>query len=371
VSAKTREEVREKYLALHQAARRGSVAPKVPSLETYLAGWLADVVEPSLAPKTVANYQLFCRYYIVPLIGTKRLDKLNVRDVKLWLNHVRTRCQCCAQGKDAARKTPRCCAIGQCCQQRASDWTSHQALRVLRSALSEAVRDELVGRNVASMVRANTPRSNGRSFWSVEDARRFLESSNRDRDPLHAAYVLMLALGLRRGELLGLMWSAIDLVAGEARILRQLQRVNGQLVLRQTKTKSSDSPLPLPALCTDALRAQQAETERRRAAAGDAWHDTGLVFTTRYGLPYEPRNFYRQFRIRAAKAGVPVVSVHSTRRTCASLLVELDIHPRVAMQILRHSQIAVTMDIYSQVTSASTRAALARLGSWLDFEHPE
>ena len=88
-------------------------------------------------------------------------------------------------------------------------------------------------------------------------------------------------------------------------------------------------------------------------------------------LPYEPRNFYRQFRIRAAKAGAPVVSVHSTRRTCASLLVELDVHPRVAMQILRHSQIAVTMDIYSQVTSACTRAALARLGSWLDFEHSD
>ena len=62
---------------------------------------------------------------------------------------------------------------------------------------------------------------------------------------------------------------------------------------------------------------------------------------------------------------MPIVSVHSTRRTCASLLVELDVHPRVAMQILRHSQIAVTMDIYSQVASASTREALSRLGGRL------
>ncbi len=369
VSAKTREEVRGKYLMLHQAARRGLVATKVPILETYLTAWLTDVVEPNLAPATAVNYRLFCRYYIVPMIGAKRLDKLTVRDVQLWLNRVRLTCQCCAQGKDAARKTPRCCAIGQCCTQHPSDWTSHQALRVLRTALSEAVRDELVSRNVASLVRASTPRTPHRTFWSVEDARRFLESSNRDRDPLHAAYVLMLALGLRRGELLGLMWSAVDLEVGEAQILRQLQRVNGRLVLRPTKTKSSESPLPLPALCIDALTAQHAEMERRLTAAGDAWHDTGLVFTTRHGLPYAPRNFYRQFRLRAAKAGVPVVSVHSTRRTCASLLVELDVHPRVAMQILRHSQIAVTMDIYSQVTSASTRAALARLGSWLDFEH--
>jgi integrase len=84
-------------------------------------------------------------------------------------------------------------------------------------------------------------------------------------------------------------------------------------------------------------------------------------------LPIDPRNFHRKFKERATAAGVPVVPVHSTRRTCASLLVELDVHPRVAMQILRHSQIAVTMDIYSQVASASTREALTRLGSRLDY----
>jgi integrase len=80
-----------------------------------------------------------------------------------------------------------------------------------------------------------------------------------------------------------------------------------------------------------------------------------------------PGTFHRKFKERASAAGVPVVSVHSTRRTCASLLVE-DVHPRVAMQILRHSQIALTMDIYSQVASASTREALFRLGPRLGSE---
>jgi integrase len=108
--------------------------------------------------------------------------------------------------------------------------------------------------------------------------------------------------------------------------------------------------------------------ERWRADAGDAWHDNDLVFSTRYGLPLDPRNFHRRFKVQARKAGVPVVPVHSTRRTCASLLVELDVHPRVAMQILRHSRISVTMDIYSQVSSASTRDALGRLGTSLAIE---
>jgi len=110
------------------------------------------------------------------------------------------------------------------------------------------------------------------------------------------------------------------------RFLAQLRA----LILRETKTFASDAVLPLPKLCIDALRAHQIETERRRALAGPAWHDTGLVITTRYGLPADPRNFHRKFKERAAKAGVPTVTVHSTRSTCASSLVELDVHPRVA-----------------------------------------
>lgn len=96
------------------------------------------------------------------------------------------------------------------------------------------------------------------------------------------------------------------------------------------------------------------------------WHESGLVLTTRLGTPYEPRNFHRAFVDRAQKAGVPVTPVRLTRKASASLLVALDVHPRVAMRILSHSQIAVTMDVYSQVASASTQEALRRLGEQLD-----
>lgn len=90
---------------------------------------------------------------------------------------------------------------------------------------------------------------------------------------------------------------------------------------------------------------------------------SGLVLTPKYGTPIDPRNFQRFFLARAAKAGVPVIPVHATRRPRASLLVALDVHPRVAMAILQHSKIAVTMDICSQVSSASTKEALESLGN--------
>ena len=110
------------------------------------------------------------------------------------------------------------------------------------------------------------------------------------------------------------------------------------------------------------MRRRREEQARADASAEEAWHDSGLVFTASHGTPVDPRNLHRLFKERAAAAGVPIIPVHSTRRTCASLLLELDVHPRVTMQILRHSQIAVTMDIYAQVAPASTRAALAQLG---------
>ncbi len=368
VSAKTREEAHRKLLLLQQATTRGPVVTRVPTLESYLAAWLDEVIRPSLAPSTASNYDLFSRLYIVPSLGSKRLDRVTVRDVQQWVNRLRVRCQCCAQGKDAARLMPICCSVGKCCRQIPKEWTVRQAWAVLRAALSQAERDEIVARNVAALVRMPLPRPQRPPAWSVDDARTFLESSQKESDPLHAGYVLMLVLGLRRGELLGLSWGDIDMETGELGVRWQLQRVNGQLTRRPTKTRSSDALLPLPQICIVALRSHKQLAASWRLAAGLAWQDTGLLLTTRSGLPLDPRNFHRRFKERAEAAGVPVVSVHSTRRTCASILVELDVHPRVAMQILRHSQIAVTMDIYSQVTSASTREALTKLGSRLSRE---
>jgi integrase len=173
-------------------------------------------------------------------------------------------------------------------------------------------------------------------------------------------------LGLRRGEVLGLTWDRINLNAGELYVDEQLQRVHHQLVRRQTKTESSDAPLPLPELCVTALKLRREEQDADRHRAGKNWIGTGLVFTTRHGTPIEPRNFNRSFDRRIIRAKVSKITVHGTRKTCGSLLAALDVHPRVAMQILRHSKIAVTMEIYTEVPSAATRDALRKLSQWLD-----
>jgi integrase len=368
VYGQTREIVHDKWISLHQQAKAGPVATRVPTVGSYLDAWWADVVRPNLAPLTSATYETLIRLYIKPGLGTKRLDRLAVRDVQTWLNGLATTCQCCAQGKDERRpaKEQRCCAAGRCCQSVPVTSTLGDARKVLRSALSHAQTEELVTRNVAALAKLPPTRRRKGKAWSTEEARRFLESARRDGDPLYAAYVLVLVCGLRKGEVLGLTRDDVDLDAAELVIGRQLQRVGRQLLHRETKTHASDATLPLPGICVTALRQRFADAEQARPAAGSAWHDTGLVFCTVFGTPVDPRNFNRSWDARCLKAGVRKITVHDARRTCGSLLADLDVHPRVAMTILRHARFSITMEIYTQVSPKSTREALKRLGESLD-----
>jgi integrase len=355
---------------LHEVASKGPVATSSPTLADYLTYWLREVVvPPNYAPLTCATYEIMTRLYIVPGLGGKRLDKLALRDVRSWLNGLRDTCQCCAHGKDARRPETlrRCCARipATCCRQVASERTLRDAWTILCSALTNAVTEELIPKNVAGLLHESKPRKHKIKPWTVEEARQFLESARQDRDPLYAAYVLILVLGLRKGEVIGLPWSAVDLDCAELDIGWQLQRVRGELLHRETKTEASDATLPLPGICGTALRMRLAEQADSRTAVGAAWVETGLVFTTRVGTPIEPRNFNRRFQARCAKAGVRLITVHQVRHPCATLLAALDVHPRVAMRILRHAQIDVTMNVYTEVSDAKTLRALKRLARQL------
>lgn len=369
IKAVTYEEAQQKWLKLRAKADAGPVASNVPKLEQFLDYWLREIVKPNLAPKTYEQYEMFSRLHTIPYLGNKRLDKLTARDVRQWLNRLQRTCQCCAQGKDAHRRESkrRCCAVGQCCRQVLSPRACRTARDTLRAALTHAVtEDELISRNPAVMVRLPSARPRKVKAWSVTEACQFLESARTDHDPLYAAYVLMLVLGLRIGEVLGLPWRNVSLDTNELDVSWQLQRTGHRLHHRRTKTLGSDATIPLPAICTTALKLQVEQQANWQIKAHEAWQDSGLVITTRHGTPFEPRNFLRSFTARSRKAGVRYIKPHGMRRTCASLLAALDVHPRVAMRILRHSKIAVTMEIYTEVPDEMTRDALRRLGEQLN-----
>jgi integrase len=368
VYGKTREEVHDKWIKLHQEAAQGPVTTTRSTVGAYLNYWLNEVVRPNLAPKTVDVYELFVRVYIGPGLGAKNLARLSSRDVQTWINKVAKICQCCAQGKDATRpeEKRKCCAVGKCCHQYLSPRTLKNIRDCLRAALNCAIDDELITRNVAHTVKLPAMRRKKGKRWTTEQARQFLASARADDDPLYAAYVLVVVEGMRRGEVLGLPYYAVDFEHQQLDIGYQLQRVGRQLLHRQTKTEASSTTLPFPAIVGTALQLRRTQRDRDKQAAAEVWQEHNFMFTTRYGTPIEPRNFNRSWEARIVKAGVPRITVHDGRRTCGSLLADLDVHPRVAMAILRHAQFAITMEIYTEVSNEATRAGLKKLGDSLE-----
>ncbi|WP_030988933.1 site-specific integrase [Streptomyces sp. NRRL S-1813] len=364
VYGKTREEVHDKWIKLHAEAKNGPVATRHRTVSAFLAYWLESIVKPNLAPLSYVSYEGCVRLYIAPHLGTKRLDKLTVRDVREWLTKLTITCQCCAQGKDAKRAPSRrrCCAAGECCEAYASRRVIQAARDALRAALTHAVTEEEIGKNVAALVKVPKPRRRRIKPWSAVEAGQFLADGVTREDPLLAAWVLVLCLGLRRGEVLGLTWKSIDFEAGELYVDHQIQRAGRQILHRETKTEDSDDFLPLPALCLKALRIRRAQQIGDRKASADLWQDSrGLVFTTKYGTPIEPGNLTRMFALRTRRAGLRVIPLRNTRHTCSSLLVALGVHPKVAQRILRHSQIAMTMEVYAEASEEEVRSALGKL----------
>jgi integrase len=320
------------------------IQPTAPSVAEYLAFWLEEVVEPSVQPVTFAYYERLVRLYISPALGTIPLDQLRTPDVQAWVDQLPTTCQCCAQGKDAARPgdRQRCCAADRCCGDYPGLRTVEAARNTLRTALNYARNTEhLVLRNVAGYAVVPSPPRRRSLAWSARDAVRFLASAHQDGDPFYAAYVLVLVNGLSRAEVLGLTWAGADLDEQELYVAWELRRIGRKLIHRRRghpKTPGAEWILPMPGICATALLQRCAEQAAARVQAGNRWRQTGLVVTTRWGTPVEPRNFNRSFDTRCAKAGVARIPVRDARRMCGPLLAALGTPQATAVQILGHAR---------------------------------
>ncbi|MFD0074041.1 tyrosine-type recombinase/integrase [Streptomyces sp. NPDC127166] len=301
-------------------------------LSEWLPYWLDNIVKPRRKKTTAAKYEVHIRLYLVPMIGTKRLESLSVADVRRFLVQV---------------------------EKKTSAATAKESHRVLRTALTAACREELVTRNVATLVEPPTVAARELSPWSLDKTLDFLSAARKD--PLYAAFVLAIALGFRRGEVVGLRWENVDLDKREIRVRTQRQRVGGEVYEDDPKGRRRKQTLPLPAICVAPLRWQRLKQAAAREHAGEKWTETGYVFTTRTGQPIEPRNLYRSFTRVAKNADLRVVRLHDARHGTATLLTAAGVPPRVVMEILGHSQIAVTMNVYTHVVQDTQREAVSHM----------
>jgi integrase len=363
---RTREDVRRQLTKLLEQADQGiPVAAESWTVAKYLMYWLEHVVLPERRPRTYQGYESVVRLYLISELGNKRLAKLTARDVRVFITQIRAQCLCCKHGVDAARDVPQCCARpgDRCCESHLSVRMVQSIHAVLRNALESAVREEVIPRNVAKLVKVTTPKYTVNRGLSLAQARRVLRAAKTER--LYALYVLALCLGLRRGELLGLRWEDIDLDAGTLEVVQTLQRVGGALRFVRPKTEDSARTIPLPPLCLDALREHRRQQFTERANAWPNWQEGGLVFPTRIGTPMEPDNLRRSWSRIRAEAGLTSTRFHDMRHTCVSLLLHLGVAPDMVREIVGHSDIEVTITIYAHTALDEKRQALAKLGDAL------
>ncbi|MFF9193483.1 tyrosine-type recombinase/integrase [Streptomyces rochei] len=362
----TRKEALAKLTEKIAASNRGLPIPSAQgSVAAYLTYWLEYVAVHHLRENTHTRYTSCVNRYLIPGLGKKKLTKLTAKDIRTWLNQLRTTCQCCTRRIDARRDQPRCCAIGQCCSKLLSPLTLTYIHSVLKSALEHAVREEEIPRNVARNVRTGTPRPRRFEPLTADEARQLLSTTQGHR--LHALFELALHTGLRKGELLGLRWEDLNLDAGTAAIRRTLQRTNaGGLTTLPTKTRAAERRIALPTRCVQSLKLHREQQQREREAAGTAWQDSGHVFTTAQGGAIDPTNLTRAFTTLLRSAGLRRIRFHDLRHSTATLLLEQGVELVVIKELLGHAHIGVSATVYAHVRIRLQREALTALGNALN-----
>jgi integrase len=244
-----------------------------------------------------------------------------------------------------------------------SDSTVRQAYTVLRAALDDAVLDGLMARNPCTLVkRPGVERCEARHLDANTVAAILTAAEGLRYRPV---LVLIAATGLRRGEALGLRWQHLNLNGGTLKVRATLGRVGDELVITDPKSPRSRRTIPLSPAVVSLLKAHRVAQAAERLHACSRSSDTGLVFTTEFGTPVEPRNILRTIELAAVKAGVEGVGVHTLRHSAAVAWLEAGVHIKAIAALLGHSSISITGDIYGHTSDATTRTAIDSLSGAL------
>jgi integrase len=347
ISGKTQGEVQEKLRALQSDLHQGTLADTDRmTVDDFLKQWVAHKEREGLKPNTVQSYRDTINRYVTPKIGRVKLEKLRPLDIEHMLTALR------GDGKSAALLA--------------------YSLRVLKMALQQAVRWQMLPRNVADSVKPPKIERQEMQVWTRQQVKAFLDVT--EDHPLHAAFYLALMTGMRRGELVGLKWEDMDLDRARLTVKNNLVEVIGAPVEGKTrlnrptassvrlevstpKSKASRRTIVLSKGTVEKLRQQRARQEVWRRDAAEAWTAQGFVFTTAIGTPVWPSALAKAFAALLERSEVPSIRFHDMRHTAASLMISMGIPPKTVSERLGHSDVAFTLRTYTHLYDAQREEA--------------
>src|SRR5919107_133697 len=339
VSAKNKTECWRKLNTAMADGDRGILpGPANLTVEQYLTSWLAGSVKGTVSRATYDGYRRDVHHHIIPELGRRKLKELTPGDIRRLYRKV--------------------------AEKGLKDRSIEYVHTTLRKSLKAAVVDRLINHNPTDGVRPiKTPTGAAKESEALApyQVKALLEAASESR--LEALYVIALHTGLRRGELLGLKWTDADLNAGTLTVRCSLD-VDG--TLKMPKNRAARRTLKLPPRALDALKAHKVRQNAERLQAGSRWQDHNLVFPNAVGKPMNAGNLYhRDFQPLLERAGLADkgFTIHSLRHTFATTLADKGVHPSTAQKMLGHSDIRMTLAIYTHATDGMQDAATAALES--------
>lgn len=231
-----------------------------------------------------------------------------------------------------------------------------------RRCLRDAVNWGFVARNVADA--AHPPRAQNKQamrVWTTDQTRAFLEYVQMER--LYPIWLLFATTGMRRGEVLGLRWDALNVRAGTLEVRQTLIPMGKDTAISEPKTAAGRRSIELDPATVAALKAWRETQTAERWGWKELWTDNGLVFTKENGLPYHPQHVTKMFKRRAELAGLPIIPLHSLRHSWATAALRAGENPKVVQQQLGHASVAITLDVYAAVMPGDQRDTVERVAA--------
>ena len=305
------------------------------TLKVYLESWLKDVLKPSSkSVATYESYRIVIEKHIIPSLGYLRLQQIKPQQVQAFYTR------------------------------KLKEGLSPKRVRgihsVLHKALENAVKWNLISRNVCALVNPPVPKRHEIQTLTQEQAEYLLASAHQHR--LEALLTLAVTTGMRRGELLGLHWQDIDLEKGSLQVRRSVTRMAKHgIVVSEPKTNRSRRKILLPAFVIDALKEHRTRQQEIKDKALDAWRENGIVFCNIHGDYLAPSILQRLFKTVLKSAELPDIRFHDLRHSAATILLGMGVHPKVVQELLGHSNISMTMDTYSHVLPSMQEDAMIKM----------
>jgi integrase len=334
---KTRKEVQEQLKTALYDQQQGKLmtAPR-QTVQQFLTHWLEDVHKPAVRVRTYVRYEMQLRRHVLPALGGIQLSKLTVQHVQKFYS--------------------------QTLQKGLSPQSVRLLHAMLHKAFDYAVRVDLLPRNVCDNVSLPRVEKRETRTLSLEQALRLIETVQGHR--MEALFVLALVTGMRRGEIVGLKWSDVNLAEGVISVQRSLVELKGGIIESKPKSTRGYRSILLPPFALEALKNHQKRQEHLRQGAVK-WQEHDYVFCTSHGTPFAASNLRTEFKAQLRKAGLPDIRFHDLRHSVATLLLEIGTHPKIVQELLGHENISMTMDIYSHVMPTMQKEAMAKLNELL------